>query len=188
MSRHLTIDELESALDDIRQSPKDEGPLELIVRRPKLGEREELQEADLHPVEGLVGDSWIARSSTRTTDGSPHPHMQLNVMNSRVIALLAQDRSRWQLAGDQLFVDLDLSSENLPPWTKIALGSAVIEITDQPHTGCNKFIARFGVDAARFVNSATGSALHLRGINARVLKQGRIRIGDVARKIDSPSP
>ena len=183
MSQHLTIDELERALDTIRESPKDGGPLELIVRRPNVGAREELREADLHPVEGLVGDSWIARSSTRTTDGSPHPHMQLNVMNSRVIALLAQDRSRWQLAGDQLFVDLDLSSENLPPWTKLALGSAVIEITDQPHTGCNKFIARFGVDAARFVNSTTGKALRLRGLNARVLEPGRIRVGDVATKI-----
>ena len=181
--KHLTMEELEAGLDEIRRSPKDEGLLELIVRRPASNEREALEEGELHPVEGLVGDSWKKRGSSRTSDGSSHPDMQLNIMNSRVIALVTQDRDRWQLAGDQLFINMDLSAENLPAGMRLALGSAVIEVTDQPHTGCKKFVARFGLDAMKFVNSGIGKMLHLRGINAKVVEPGVIRVGDVARKL-----
>ena len=118
--------------------------LEMIVRRPQVGEREILEEGQLDLVDGLVGDSWKLRSSKRTADGTPHPDMQLNLMNSRVVALVSQDRSRWHLAGDQLYVDLDLSEANLPPGTRLAIGSAVIEVTAEPHTGCSKFVERFG--------------------------------------------
>lgn len=180
---HLTRAELEAGLDEIRRSPKDEGVLELIVRRPALGGREVLEECELHPLEGLVGDSWKTRGSSRTSDGSSHPDMQLNIMNSRAIALVAQDKNRWQLAGDQLFIDIDLSEENLPAGTRLALGSAVIEVTAQPHNGCKKFVARFGLDAMKFVNSPVGKQLHLRGINARVVQPGVIRVGCVVKKI-----
>ena len=181
--KHLTMAELEAGLEEIRQSPRDAGELKMIVRRPDLGVREELQTGDLDIVQGLVGDTWQSRSSRRTADGSPHPDMQLNLMNTRVVALVAQDPSRWALAGDQLFVDLDLSEANMPAGTRLALGSAVIEVTAQPHTGCAKFVSRFGVDAMQFVNSPLGRELHLRGINARVITAGRIRVGDIARKI-----
>lgn len=181
--KHLTMAELEAGLDEIRQSPKDEGVLELIVRRPRLEEREVLQQGELDLVEGLVGDSWKTRGSSRTPDGSAHPEMQLNIMNSRAIALVAQDRDRWQLAGDQLYVELDLSAENLPPGTRLAIGSAVIEVTAPPHTGCKKFVSRFGLDAMKFVNSPVGQELHLRGINARVVQPGTISVGNVVRKI-----
>ena len=170
-------------MERVRLSPKDEGVLELIVRRPRVDEREVLEEGQLSLVEGLVGDSWKERGSSRTPDGSPHPDMQLNVMNARVLALVAQDRERWRLAGDQLIIDLDLSDENLPAGTRLSLGSAVIEVTDQPHTGCHKFVARFGLDAMRFVNSPAGKRLRLRGLNARVVRPGVIRAGDVVRKL-----
>ena len=181
--RQLTMQELEAGLDEICQSPQDEGVLELIVRRPQTDERQSLEEGILDLAEGLVGDNWRARGSSRTADGAAHPDQQITLMNARVIALLAQDKARWPLAGDQLFVDLDLSAENLPPGTRLALGSAVIEVTNVPHTGCNKFAARFGADALRFVNSALGRQLHLRGINARVVQAGAIRTGDKARKM-----
>lgn len=181
--RHLTTEELEAGLDEIRRSPADGGALELIVRRPHVDAREVLEVGLLDLSEGLVGDSWIVRGSSRTADGSAHPDMQLNVMNSRVIALVAQEKERWSLAGDQLFLDMDLSTENLPPGTQLALGSAVIEVTKLPHTGCKKFVARFGLDAMNFVNSELGKGLRLRGLNARVVRPGTIRVGDVARKI-----
>jgi hypothetical protein len=181
--KHLTAAELEAGLDEIRRSPKDAGPLELIVRRPRIDEREVLAEGELHPSEGLVGDNWCVRGSSRTSDGSAHPEMQLNIMNARVIALLAHDRERWPLVGDQLYLDLDLSRENLPVGTHLALGDAVVEVTAQPHTGCKKFVARFGLEAMKFVNSDVGRELNLRGINARVIRRGLIRVGDVARKI-----
>jgi hypothetical protein len=182
MVRHLTTEELMAGLDEIRESPKDEGVLQLIVRRPDVGVREVLDEGELDLAEGLVGDTWRNRKSRRTADGSPHPEMQLNIMNTRVVDLVAQDRSRWPLAGDQLFIDLDLTDANLPPGTQLAIGSAIIEVTPEPHTGCAKFVERFGVDAMRFVNSEIGRELRLRGINAKVVQPGTIRVGDVARK------
>ncbi len=181
--KHLTTEELHAGLDEIRRSPKDEGVLELIVRRPSVGEREVLDEGRLDVTEGLVGDTWIARGSRRSRDGLAHPGMQLNIMNSRVIALVAQVRERWHLAGDQLFMDLDLSVENLPPGTRLAIGSAVIEVTPEPHTGCQKFVSRFGLDAMMFVNSPLGRQLNLRGINAKVVQPGTIRVRDVAKKL-----
>lgn len=181
--KHLTMAELEAGLGEIGKSPKDKGVLELIVRRPRVGEREALGKGELHLSEGLVGDSWRSRGSFRTSDGTSHPDMQLNIMNSRVIALVAQDKDRWKLAGDQLFVDMDLSSENLPAGTRLSLGSAVIEVTSQPHNGCKKFVSRFGLDALEFVNSSLGKQLHLRGINAKVVQPGSIRVGDVVKKL-----
>ena len=180
--KHLTIAELEAGLDEIRRSPKDEGVVELIVRRPQVNEREVLEQGELSLLEGLLGDTWKMRRSSSTPDGSPHPEMQLNVMNSRAVALVAQSKERWPLAGDQIFLDLDLSAENLPAGTRLALGSAVIEVTAPPHTGCKKFVARFGLDAMKFVNSSLGKELHLRGINAKVVEPGVFRVGDVVRK------
>ena len=181
--KHLTTDELDACLDHIRQSPTDIGTVELVVRRPAVDEREVLAEGTLDPAVGLVGDTWIERGSGRTEDGSAHPDMQLNVMNARVAGLLAEDPDRRALAGDQLYLDLDLSLDNLPPGTQLALGSAVIEVTDQPHTGCKKFSARFGADALRFVNSPVGKQLRLRGMNARVVVAGTVRPGDPVKKV-----
>ena len=180
--RHRTTEELMTGVDEIRRSPQGTGTVELVVRRPAVDEREVLVEGTLDVSVGLVGDTWKDRRSTRTDDGSPHPDMQLNIMNARVIALIAQDESRWHLAGDQLFLDMDLSAGNLPPGTRLAIGSAVIEVTTEPHTGCGKFVERFGLDAVKFVNSPMGQELHLRGINAKVVHAGVIRVGDVARK------
>ncbi len=181
--KHLTTAELEAGLDEIRQAPKEEGVLTLIVRRPNVDAREVLSEGQLDLAEGLVGDSWRMRGSSRTDDRSAHPDMQLNIMSARAIALVAPDKERWQLAGDQLFIDMDLSAENLPPGTQLALGAAVVEVTAIPHTGCNKFVARFGLDAMKFVNSPVGKELHLRGINAKVVQPGVIRVGDVVKKL-----
>jgi hypothetical protein len=182
-AKYMTMAELEAGLDTIRQSPKDDGVIALIVRRPQVDAREVLEEGELDLVEGLVGDTWKVRGSSRTPDGAAHPDMQLNIMNARVIALLAREKDRWPLAGDQLFIDMDVSSENLPPGTRLALGSAVIEVTDQPHTGCKKFEARFGLDALKFVNSPLGRQLQLRGVNAKVTQPGVIRVGDSVKKI-----
>lgn len=185
--RHLVREELEAGLEWIRQSPADEGVLEMIVRRPQVGAREVLERGELDVAMGLVGDNWKTRGSSRTADGSSHPDMQLNVMNSRVVALVASQRDRWALAGDQLFVDIDLSAANLPPGSQLSMGSAVIEVTSQPHTGCDKFVSRFGLDAMKFVNSAVGRALHLRGINARVVVPGTIRAGERVMVIRRPA-
>ena len=185
---HLTLDQLHAGLDEIQRSPRMEGVLELIVRRPAIDAREVLQEGYLDLVEGLVGDTWSRRGSSRSADGRAHPEMQLNVMNARAAALVARQRDRWALAGDQLYVDLDLSAENLPAGTRLAVGTAVIEVTAEPHTGCRKFVDRFGLDAMKFVNSPVGRALNLRGINARVVQPGAIRVGDIVRRLDLDLP
>lgn len=204
--------QLDAGLADVVHSPLDQGRLALIVRRPASGVREVLAEAVLDPTLGLVGDNWSVRPSSQTPDRSPHPDMQLNVMNARVAALVAGpptplgdktagDRAvgvyavgngpmadhlpidRRTLAGDQLYLDLDLSEANLPAGTRLYLGSAIIEVTAQPHTGCGKFSARYGVDALRFVNSTSGRRLRLRGLNARVIVGGTVRVGDVVAKV-----
>ena len=175
---HRTMRELEAGLVSIRQAPTDSGTLDMIVRRPGVGQREVLDAGELDLTDGLVGDRWKIRGSSRSADGGAHPDMQLTVMSSRVIALVAQHPYRWALAGDQLFVDLDLSAANLPPGTRLRVGTTAIEVTDQPHTGCRKFVARFGVDAMKFVNSPLGRDLRLRGLNARVVQPGPIRVGE----------
>jgi hypothetical protein len=180
---HVAMAALHSGLDEVRRSPRDEGRVELIVRRPAEGEREVLSEATLDTFDGLVGDSWRARGSKSTDDGSAHPDMQLTLMNARAATLVAGGADRWQLAGDQLYVDLDLGYDNLPPGTRLAVGSAVIEVTDQPHRGCKKFATRFGQDAIRFVNSEVGREHNLRGINTRVIAGGVVRPGDAIRKL-----
>ena len=179
---HLTREQLEAGLETIRLSPRDRGVLKMIVRRPRVGERETLREGQLDLVEGLLGDSWIRRGSSRSPDGGPDRDMQLNVMNARAVALIAREEVRWALAGDQLYVDLDLSRDNLPPGTRLAIGNAVIEVSALPHTGCGKFVARFGVEAMKFVNGSVGRQLNLRGINAKVVQPGTIRVGDTVTK------
>ena len=179
---HPTAAALGDGLDDVRRSPPDHGRVDLIVRRPAENAREVLAEARLDRAQGLVGDTWRARPSGLTPDRSPHPDLQLTLMNCRVAALVAGGEERRPLAGDQLYVDLDLSEANLPPGTRLALGSAVIEISDKPHRGCAKFAARFGQEALRFVNSPVGRELRLRGVNARVVVSGTVRVGDAVRK------
>jgi MOSC domain-containing protein YiiM len=173
--KHLSIDELTAGLPGIRQSPLDAGTVDLIVRRPAVGEREIIEEAELDPDHGLIGDRWGVRRHGKD--------MQLTIMNSRAIALIAQQKERWALAGDQFFVDLSLAGDNLPPGTRLRLGNALIEITDVPHTGCGKFVSRFGVDATKFVNSPAGRELGLRGINARIIEPGTVRVGGRIAKI-----
>jgi hypothetical protein len=181
---HPTTVELTNGLDRILRSPSDEGGLKLIVRRRGESEREVLTEATLDRTEGLLGDTWRSRGSRRTPDRLADPKMQLTVMNARVAALVAVDDDRWKLAGDQLYVDLDLSEANLPPGSRLAVGSAVIEVTDAPHLGCKKFRERFGEDALRFVNSDVGRELRLRGVNTKVVGSGRLELGDTIRKLD----
>ena len=176
---HLTMAELELSLDEIRNAPKNEGRLELIVRRPRSGEREVVDESELSVAEGLVGDNW----STRTPDAALEPERQLTIMNARVAGLLAQDTGRWQLFGDQLYIDFELSESNLPTGTRLALGSAIIEVTPVDHTGCKKFAERFGVDAVKFVSTPVGRELRLRGMYAKVVQAGRIRSGDKVRRL-----
>jgi hypothetical protein len=180
---HLTADELEAGLDDVRAAPDDEGTVALIVRRPAVDQREVLAEAVLDPGEGLMGDSWKTRGSRHTPDGSAELDRQLNVMSARAVALFARQPDRRALAGDQLYLDLDLSEANLPPGTRLALGDAVIEVTEPPHTGCAKFTRRFGLDAIRLVNSPRGRELRLRGLCARVVRGGTVRAGDPVLKL-----
>jgi hypothetical protein len=185
---HLSAAVLEAGLDHVRRSPADHGRIELIVRRPAVGEREVLAAGELDETCGLAGDTWPVRGSSRTADGTAHPEMQLTLMNARAALLVAGDPGRRQLAGDQLYVDLDLSPANLPAGTRLALGTAVIEITAEPHLGCKKFAARFGADALRIVNSPVGRGLRLRGVNSRVLVSGVMRVGDPVSKLPAAPP
>ena len=179
---HLSMEALEAGLDEIRQSPRENGIVKLIVRRPNVDERELVDAAELSIDDGLVGDNWKQRGSASTPDHSAHPEAQVTVMNARAAALVAQSDDRWPLAGDQLYVDFDLSDDNIPAGTRIQLGSVILEVSAKPHTGCNKF-SRFGLEALKFVNSPEGKHLHLRGINTKVVQAGTLRVGDTVRKV-----
>ncbi len=185
--RHLSADELAAGLDQVRAAPPDDGRLVKIVRRPAIDEREVLEEGWLDPAVGLVGDNWAVKPSTSTPDGSPHPEKQITVMNARFAALIAGDESRWELAGDQLYVDMDISTTNLPPGSRLLIGDAELEVTEPPHTGCAKFASRFGPDALRLANSPEGRELRLRGMNTKVVNGGPVRAGETIRKA-APRP
>ena len=176
------MDDVDAGLDRVRHAPADRGPVELIVRRPAVGEREILAAADVDLVSGLAGDTWSERPSRATPDGSPDQRCQITIMGARAAALLCGPRDQWPLAGDQLFVDLDISTTNLPPGTLLDVGTAVLEVSAHPHTGCAKFQDRFGTDALRLVNSPAGRELRLRGLNARVVVAGSVAAGDEVRK------
>lgn len=179
---NLTRAELDAGTDHVLASPADVGTVEMIVRRPEVDGREVLDEGELIVGEGLAGDNYLARGNEHTPDGTAHPEAQLNVMNSRAIDLVAGgDPDRWPLAGDQFFVDLDLTVDNLPAGSRLRIGSALIEVTPKPHNGCRKFSARFGVDAVRWVNADTGQ--RRRGLNAIVVEPGTVRVGDTITKL-----
>jgi MOSC domain-containing protein YiiM len=177
--------DFEQHLARIREDSTDGGRLELIVRRPAVDEREVLIEAMLDEADGLVGDGWAARGSRSTPDGSADPDAQLTVMSTRVLEAIEPDRQRWPLAGDQLYVDFDLSLETLPAGSRLAIGTAVIEVSETPHTGCAKFSARFGSDALRWINSPVGRAHRMRGLNARIVESGMVRTGDAVRRVET---
>jgi hypothetical protein len=179
---HRTVEQLEAGIDAIRASPREEGTVDWIACRPAPGERIVLETATLDVAGGLVGDNWVTRP-TKLPDQRPDPDAQMTLMNARSVELVAGVRDRWALAGDQLYVDLDLSLENLPAGTRLQVGSAVLEVTALPHTGCAKFTERFGSAAARWVNTPVGRALNLRGINVRVVTSGQVRRGDAIRKL-----
>ena len=181
---HRSAAQITAGLDDVRRAPAQAGRVELIVRRPDVDAREAVSGGVLNLIDGLVGDNWRTRGSRQTADGSADPEAQLTIMGARAVHLFAGMRDRWELAGDQLFVDFDLSAENLPAGTRLELGSAVVEVTAKPHLGCQKFSRRFGVDALKAVNSEIGKALRLRGLNARVVVPGVVRVGDAVRKVE----
>ena len=182
---HLSRERLEAGLDHIRESPRDHGRLVLVVRRPQIGRRELPEEAILNQVSGLAGDNWLTRGSTSTPDGSANPRKQVTVMNARAAELVAGGTDRMPLAGDQLYVDLDLSVNNLPAGSLLVLGEAVLEVSEDPHLGCAKFVERFGAEAMRFVNSRIGRGMRLRGMNTRIVVPGTVRLGDLAVKADA---
>ncbi len=175
----LTNAEIEAGMPHVLGSPKNGGTLEMIVRRPEVDAREVIDTGELDIEKGLIGDNWLTRGSSRTDNGLGHPEMQLNMMNIRFAELIAGDRERVPLAGDQFFVDLDLSRENLPIGTRLSIGTAIIELTAIPHLGCKKFVARFGPDAMKFANSDFGRSHNLRGVNAKVIKAGVVARGDL---------
>ncbi len=180
--------DLESRLDELHSAPSDAGTVHLVVRRPSAGEREILEEGVLDSESGLVGDNWLARATSRAVAAGRHLDAQVNVMSARMVALLADSPHEQAYAGDQLYLDLDISVANLPTGSRLAFGAPgaggpVIEISAKPHNGCAKFVARYGEDAMHFVNSETGKALRLRGFNARVVESGRVRPGDVVRVV-----
>lgn len=183
MTRHLTRAELQAGLPHILDSPQDNGRLDAIVIRPAKGERRELQSCEISLTGGTHGDHWAEGCWMSTKDGRPHPDVQICIMNARCIALIADRRERWALAGDNLFIDLDLTPENLPPGQRLHIGSAIIEITAVTHSGCESFVERYGRAAVVFVNAPKGRALRLRGVYARVVRDGTVTVGDRVVKV-----
>ena len=179
--RHVSTDELQAGLGEIMQAPADAGLIEMLVLRPEVDERTTVQAVRLVEGTGAQGDNYMARGNPNTEDGAAHPEAQITIMNSRVLGLITGgDREHWRWAGDQILVDMDLSADNLPPGTRLQMGSAVLEVSAKPHTGCAKFARRFGLDAAKWINSDPN--LRLRGLNAMVVTTGSCAVGDLIMK------
>ena len=183
MIEHRSIADLENGLENIKKSPADNGMLYMIVVRTSKRERAVPWYCKLSPAFGVEGDHWSQGAWKSLPEGIPDPMVQVTIMNSRCLDLIATSKERWPLAGDNLIVDMDISTANLKPGQKVSIGSAVLEISDIPHTGCMKFRDRFGVEALKFVSSKEARELRLRGLFARVIKEGEISIGDRLKKI-----
>ncbi len=183
MPNHPSLQELQTTIPDISASPADQGTVDMIIRRPKTGERDALDSCELDETHGVVGDNWEQRGSAATPDGSANPEAQLTIINTRIIEAVAGEKSRWPLAGDQLVIDIDLSHDNLPVGTRLSIGTAIIELTAEPHTGCVKFMNRFGKDALRFVSGPEAMRQRRRGANAKIIKSGTVNLGDTATKL-----
>lgn len=184
---YKTLSELEASISIIRQSPVNNGAVALLVRRPKENQREVVNTAIITRERGMDGDNWQEKPSSSSADGGPHPDKQITLMNSRAIAAITGDKTFWPPAGDQIFVDLQLGYENLPPGTLLQVGGAILRVSEPPHRGCKKFAERFGQDAMRFVNSEVGRELNLRGINCSVIQSGEVHLGDFVYKISQES-
>ena len=178
---HLSTEQIEAGMPDVFASPQNLGELEAIVVRPESDKRETREAVHLSPEGGVEGDRW---ASSKAEDGGPEPCAQVSLMNARLLKMIARDEERMPLAGDNLVVDLDLSEANLPVGQRLTVGEVLLEITDLPHTGCSKFAERFGTDALRYINAAERRSLRLRGLFARVLKAGTVRVGDVIQKVE----
>lgn len=177
---HVTRESLDGRLPELRSLDTDAGTLELIVVRPTEGERETPETAELTIEDGLVGDRWQAHGET---NGRVDRHNQLTIASTHLLGLIAEPE-RWPLAGDNLLVDIGLDKANLPAGTRLAIGeTVVVQISEEPHTGCAKFSARFGSDALKFINSPEGRELRLRGLNAQVIVPGTISTGDAVRRV-----
>ncbi len=175
MQATLTFEDLEAGWRETEKSPRDMGTVEMIVRRPQPEAREELESAAFTAEAGLAGDDWLRRSA--------NPEAQITMMNSRLINLLAGDKARWALSGDQLFVDLDISQANLPAGTRLQIGEVVMEVSPLPHTGCTKFARRFGGAARKWVMTDEGQQARRRGVYTKVIVDGEIRVGDRIQKL-----
>lgn len=178
-----TTKELEAKLPYIFDSPSDDGKVEMIAARPAPGERLSMRAGKLDSHLGLVGDNWKERGSRHRPDGSANPAAQVTMMNSRLARAISTDGKDWILAGDQIYVDMDLSTENLPAGSQLQIGDAIVEISEQPHTGCAKFVERFGRDALRFVNVGRGKEMRLRGVNCFVISGGEFKVGAKVKKL-----
>ncbi len=172
--------EIEAGMAHVAASPKDAGRVEAIFIRPETDEREALQEVRISPEGGVEGDRW---SRSGREEKAPDPRSQVSLMNVRVLNLIAPDKERWPMAGDNLIVDLDLDVENLPVGQRLSIGNAVLEVTEVPHPGCKKFLARYGKDAMGYINANERKDLRLRGVFAKVIEPGTVSVGDTIDKV-----
>ena len=181
--KHLTLTEIEAGMDWVLAAPDTVGRVEALVVRPAVDQRVSHTQVMFSPEQGVTGDNWLTSCWKKLPGGESDPEVQVAIMSARMIEVLTRDKSRWPLAGDQLFVDFDLSVVNLAVGNRLQVGAAVLEITAEPHRGCRKFSQRFGAEAKAFVNSKQGDAYRLRGVYAKIVSAGEVRVGDDIRKI-----
>lgn len=172
--------DLETILEDVRNSPTEVGKILLIAVRPANGERLVVDQARMSTETGLEGDNWLDRSADKDNVSR---HNQLTLMNSRFADAITPDGKGWELAGDQLYVDFDISLENAPAGTLLQVGGATIRISEEPHTGCAKFVRRFGREMLKMTQTDVGKDLRLRGVNASVIESGTVCTGDSIRRV-----
>ena len=183
MVNHVSFAECEQALDHINRAPLDEAEIDCLCARPDFGTRAFPDKLILTVDHGILGERWTHSPWLTLPNGDPDPRIQVSILSKRVMDLCWRDRERVIHPGDPFVVDMNLGEANMPVGTRLAIGTAIVEVSDKFNTACVKWRDRYGQDSLHWMNLARNRPYRLRGILCRIVQDGEVKLGDRLAKL-----